>query len=271
VAFLYFLPDTKPLSAAALRASCIGYAFEPRANVAAREVTNGPNGRPGVIVADVRTHAAAVGYYPPQQEWTKAPGIETFVGRFRDDVILPEHLLRDQPLDGYPCELADGRLWQIPRAIEFREPEGEAWADPLPYRELLPQRLILNAAGEWEPAAVLPSLAAVWDLAQDWANGIYRDPDERILQRFDGSGMVNGAVVALAVNYRIGPAEASLLGILTFEHAREILDRLVDRPQFDALAKKKRSWWAARLSAAGSPGPADSTPPADPPSPITSS
>ncbi len=59
------------------------------------------------------------------------------------------------------------------------------------------------------------------------------------------------AIDVLAVNYRIGPAEASLLGILSAGISREILDALVDRPTLEKWLEKKTAETAGANTGGG--------------------
>lgn len=269
MAFLYYLPNRKPLNARDLR-TALPHAFEARSFPTAVEVTRGPDGKAGMIAADSARHEQNIAYLPELQTWRQAPG-GIWVGLFNDAPPGPDDLVRETPLDGYKTELADGRAWLCPRAYEFSEPENEAWEQPLPFERRLPLVAAIDADGKWTVAGVLPKHRELWDLAADWGALRFNQPDDRQLARFDGAGQLSGAVLALAANYLVGPAECSLLGLLTIEHAREVLDRLIDRPRFEALAKKKNTWLAARSSAAGSPGPAASPAAAVSPSPITNS
>lgn len=272
MAFLYFLPGPRPLSAAELRASPIGYAFDSAALPVSQQTLTGPDGRAGVVYADSRRQEKAVRFLPELQRWQKLPGVKAFAGLFHDDLPEPSQLERARLLDGYHVELADGRRWQIPRAYEFTEPEtDEDFQGPSVFRGLLPKACSIGEDGRWNFGPVLQTCAALWELANDWGAVRFGQADERQKERFDFDGQISAAILALAQNYVVGPAEASLLGLITIDHARETLDAVIDRRTFDALAKKKRTWWAARLSAAGSPGPADSPLVGDAPSPITNS
>jgi hypothetical protein len=99
--------------------------------------------------------------------------------------------------------------------------------------------------------------------------GIEDATDGKPLQvALDFDGLHEAAIQALQQNYRLGPAEADLLGLLTGEIAREILEALIDLPTRVAWFKKKQSAAAdgGSNTAAGSPA---GTPATVPPAPTS--
>jgi hypothetical protein len=171
-------------------------------------------------------------------------------------------------------ELVDGRRWQLPVARRFGVPQTDAeWDAPLPYRIQLPQALALQADGTWDEAGVIPKYARLWQIASEFVEcklfemGLLGPPSDVVLARFDFAGQIAAAIECLAINYRVGPAEASRLGLLTIEHCRRILEVLIDQESFETLFKKKASRHA---TANMSPGAEDSCPDTPLPSPTSS-
>ena len=112
----------------------------------------------------------------------------------------------------------------------------------------LPQRSVLGDNGRWAEGGVLPRFAALWQLAERFQKardaaiaGAERSADGTLLASFDFQGVHEAAIAALAENYQIGPTEADLLGLLTFDISREILEAVIDLPTWIDWFKKKRS------------------------------
>jgi len=260
---LYYIPKLNGPPPDLLAAG-VGHAFEARP--VCRQVSSGPDGQGGVVLADGRL-VAEVGYFADRQRWLKAvsdPGRELWVGVYTDCPLPgPADLTRKTPITGHWLELLDGRQWLVPVARCYADEDGELrWSHNLPFR------LSRAADGTWQSAAVVPRYQSLWDLAERWENN-HRDAArsagkdaKQVSFRFDD--VVNGAVAALAANYFLGPTEVDLLGLLSVDLAVEVLGALIDIPTRLAWCKKK----AAAAASAGSntaAGPAASTPATNPP------
>jgi len=279
---LYYLPkQPRNVTPADLDRLGLGYAFTP-GKITVNEVRGGPDGGEGIIVADADGVAAhQVGYYRDRQEWMEfGPALLgprpltpdprppadgwPWVGRYTDAPVLPEQLARPQHLRGHLVQLDDGQEWLIPVARAWTEEDGD-----LRWFAALPQRITLDSEGHWKPSWVVKRYAALWDLAIRWhesqqAAAAEAAPGQTSLL-VDFDGFVDAAVAALATNYRVGRAEVVLLGLLTVETARAILDALVDRPTLLKWLAKKNAMTAAGSSIAA--GPAAATAATDPASP----
>jgi len=250
---LYYLPghgtDAKLAHAQALG---LGYALE---RFAARLVTGGPDGGKGVVVADDRyLKPQRIGYYPDRQIWQQVPDSKAWAGYYKDDRPTPAELARKQVLPGHPVELGDGQTYIIPIARGLTEEEDE-----LVYVCRLPQSSAY-VDGAWQPGGVMGKYAKLWELANAWWDAICKgaeangEPSSPLKFGFDG--LHESALVVLSTNYRVGIAEAVLLGLLNEQCATEILQALIDWPVLMEFQNKKKE------QADGSPftgGPSDDT------------
>lgn len=241
--FLYFFPDRNSLGRDELAGLGLGYMLEPDSPLSTVGVNAGPEGGPGgVVFAAVAGPAAAhVGLHRERQTWRQIPGSPAWVGHYRDQVPGPEQLARREQIVGHVVELADGRKWIVPAARAWSD-EGIGDELALRYRVALPQRLDLAADGRWTLAGVLPRYQSLWELGEAVYNlrsGQLTPADH---ERFSGDGEIDAAVLCLQANYRLGRIEAALLGLLTDETVRQVLDCLVDWPTLREFLKKKPNW-----------------------------
>ena len=277
--FLYYLPRRGPgTDLAALRTLGLGYAFE--GPVTATGCQRGPDGGSGVVVANpAAITGGQVGYYADRQVWRKTVlglrssvlGAEDqrpktkdppcWVGHYAESPPTPADLGRPKMLTGHLVELLDGNRWLVPLARGWTEEDGE-----IRWYQAMPRVSTLGDDGQWVPGPVQKKFAPLWDLAMRWYEAERGAADGKT---FDFSGIHDAAVEALQANYRLGPAEAALLGLLTPQKAREVLDVLIDRPTLLEWVQahneqKKTADPAGSNTAAGS---ADSTAATAPPSP----
>ena len=226
--FVFFIPADRerPLSDAEVEASGLSKLYT------ASELTSVFDRARGGFVAAPKALIESkplMGYYRhSSMKWTPS-GTGYFVRRyFPDRPIDPTTLLRPTAIKGAPWRMDDGYFWQVPIARMF-----DSSPEPI---TLLPAKLEWDGeqfvAGEVKKAYrhLLDLVTEFWDqwypaaLENVLNHDIEKDP-----QRLDGGrGMVTAdhltkselaklAVDILAVNYRIGPAEAGELGILTNE------------------------------------------------------
>ena len=252
--FMYFLPNRAAgLGGDELRATGLGYAIEGGAHQ--RHLTGaGPSGGAGVLLAAAdRMELSRVRYVPAEQEWIElpAPGAlrpALYLGRWNNDAISPADLVRTKPLRGHLVELADGQSWLCPIARGQCEEDGR-----ICWYHALPRIMSIDAGGGWAPGPVVPRLRRLWQLAEAWWEA--RDAaipagskgGESVAIRFDQPEQA--AAEVLAANYRLGPAEISLLGLFESGTARRILDALVDWPTLVALVAETQKKTASPPSA----------------------
>ena len=267
--FLYYLPGLQsglPLETA--RAAGLAYALDgPISTVGVR---GGPDGGDGVVLALAKSiQPEELSYHPDRQTWRKIPACSAWVGLSPESRVqgpgshstlgsqLSTSLARAKQLGGHEVVLADGRRWLVPMARGWVEQDGD-----LRWYHNLPQQSVLADDGRWSEGDVLPRYAPLWELAMRFedarrvAVSVETPGDgESVRVQFDFDGLHQAAVRCLQENYRIGPAEAALLNLLTADISREICEALIDIPtRLEWFKKKQSAPPAAGLStAAGSP------------------
>ena len=270
--FLYYLPDVSQAAADAAIATHLLHAIDPRRRTV-RGVTGGPDGGAGVIVADARIDE--VGYFRDRQTWHCMIAEHVHVGHFTDRPLPgPADLARAKLLDGFDVTLADGNPWHVPVARAWADLDGETFL----YRNNFPQRSRLDPeTGQWVRGDVLPEYADLWQTAEAWWETRYAaaadaEADETadaVTVRFDFDDAHHRAVDALAANYRLGPVEVSLLGLLTESLVVEVLDVLIDQPTLIAWGKKKATAGRPPDGSATDAGPPAAPPGTAPPWPTS--
>jgi len=240
MSFLYFLPGSKQKPGpAALEAAGLAHAFDGAPEFCG--VTGGPGGTAGVILGA----EGLPRYYPDRQAWQAMTGSEAgvWIGRPHDTAIGPNDLARRTMLDGHTVTLADGNQWLAPIARACWPPSE----DPYVYRVALPTVSTLDEAGRWIAGDVVGRYRALWDLAVAWHDHYFATDDEEADEAdpFTGPDAFHNAhqaaLDALAHNYRLGPDEADLLGLLTQENIVAVLHALIDLPgRLQIVAAKKK-------------------------------
>ena len=267
--FLYFIPElTKQQATAeaiakagldvALR-DCLTTDVAFQAKLSISDVRAGPNESSGVLVVALPEagEAPPIGYYPDQQTWEDEGTF--WLGTSNDKPPTPEGLQRAMQVGGYEHELGDGQVWLCPvirRAMLFAT---------------LPKRYA-RKDGE-TVATVLPEYEGIWQRSASWAADFAsEEPTLTIEERYDA------CVDCLSLNYRIGPAEAGRLGLLTDLTMMEVLNAALDIPwliEAQTDIKKKELWDRVQAAMASfSPGQeesTDSTTPAEPTIPCSDS
>ena len=220
---LYFFPGTEDLGVAATLG--LDRIFESRDADLNRCV--GPGGKAGllavppVLPAGERPSAA---YFPAEQLWDPAPSGNYWIGRMIAKPPRPLDLMRRGPVDGYVVELADRQSYIVPVA---RSLDG---ATPLP------QKLRLGADGQWAKGDVVERFAGLWKRAcRSWDLFLAesgRLADGQSVEPGTEQELIEIAVYALAVNYRVGPAEVSVLGLLDTQIASAVCRCIADVPEY---------------------------------------
>ena len=236
--FLYFAAGRPRVDQAWLEAHGPAHAFEPDdlGRISQAEVGQGPGDQRGVLFARTAGEPQPMGYAPGVQKWAKAVSGGWWVGCETDAPPTPADLEHSEIIDGHVVRMGDGQQWLVPVARLFSG--GTA----------LPQAIVLGPNGE-KVLRALPAYAAIARHAERVAQDVHigiglreRPKDYEPMSLLDGWDI---CVAALALNYRIGPDEASLLEILTTPVVPQVLGALVDVPTLMAVAQQ-------RLAAAGS-------------------
>lgn len=272
--FLYYLPG-RSAGISLDEASSAGLAYALDGPISTVGVRGGPDGGDGVLLALASAMPPEQLHYQADvQTWRKAPlavSQSVWVGVYAAKPQAAD-LARPKQLAGHEVLLADDRTWLVPVARGWTEEDGE-----LRWYHALPQQSMLGDDGRWQSGSVLPRFAPLWNLAMRF-DDVRRQAilgagdegrgagDAMVKVAFDFSGLHEAAVEALQYNYRIGPAEADLLGLLTLDVSREILEAVIDLPTRAEWFKKKQSAAPADGSStvAGSPAATPATAPQSP-------
>ena len=245
MSFLYFLPGSKSKpTPEAIKAAGLTYAFDRPPEFWGCD--HGPDGKPGVVLAV----GIAQRYKPDVQDWSAMHGNNAgvWIGTPKGKTIGPDELLRRDTLPGHQIELGDGHMWVIP-IVQAAVPESD---NPLVYAVNLPQRSTLDEAGHWVPGPVLGRYKPLWDLVMTWRDHYFNTPvdddkaEDALNDPFTGEDAFanahNAAVDVLAANYRVGPAEVDLLGLLTDRNVIDLMNMTIDIPtRLQILAAKQKA------------------------------
>jgi len=206
--FLYYVPGARSMAEVDLEARGLDYAID-RARVASRHLARGPDGGPGLLLA--AGGPERLDHDPDAQAWQPVPGATFMAGVWTDERPGPADLVRPRVYGMWSVELADGQRWTVPTARMY--PEGT----------LLPQTRTYLGDGKIRrdpKPEFLPLYLAADEVLEAW-KGAGELPEARVQEI---------AVMALAVNYRVGHAEVNLLGLIDDLNWRAILDIIVARP-----------------------------------------
>jgi hypothetical protein len=173
----------------------------------------GPENKAGVLLAWVpRTNnrERAPRYVPHEQTWTKNPRANHWVGFWNDRPPTEADLRRETTNGVNRPKLGNGEQWVVPTAKLY--PKGTG----LPQTRGIDEegKVVRRVQPEYEQVMLDGDL--VWNHALT-GEGI---PDEESFEI---------CVRALAVNYRVGPLEVSLLRLLDDDTETLICWALIDR------------------------------------------
>ena len=218
MSLFYYLPGLKTVSLHDVSAAGLDHAREVGAPSYA-EMSPGPDGGAGVVF---RFDDGGCGDVE-KLCWTRN-GKTAWVGFTPANRPGPERLARRKTIAGREVELADGNRWPVPVA---RRIDGEPG---------LPRRLEYDGEA-WRPGAVLPLYASLFDeAARIFDSLINADAeDDAPLTLSDECDL---AARALQINYRVGPAEISALGLFDTRTHADVLLAMVDWPTVLAFKKK---------------------------------
>lgn len=225
--FLYFLPlEANSLSPANVSAAGLDYASDGRGFLAV-QTSKGPGDAQGFILAfdradqqipDLKFNSAA-------QTWRKAKGGKFWVGLSKDDRPGPDDLARSRVISGEAVKLHDGNEWTIPICLSIVR------------GTTLPRALVLGQDGEtWELATLPEFVRLCKDAATVWE--AFRTANDGTVT-MDGQEAPRIAADALAVNYRIGPMEISMLALWSSTDMWNVLKAIIDGYAVERIAKER--------------------------------
>lgn len=227
--FIYFLPNQRGIASAKTLPACLAH-LVGAPGLRFQGVSKGPDGAPGMICTYGDKSAA---FNAQAQTWARMAGESAWIGF--DTLPLPHDLMREDLRAGLALTLADGNPWMVPFA---RLMTGDG------YETALPRKRRLGADGRWVADEVVAQYRALWEAACRWYEKKYGLMVA--LANLGGGELVYGiqeetgdAILALATNYRVGPMECELLGLLDDPAVEAILDTIADIASFDVLSAKK--------------------------------
>ena len=139
----------------------------------------------------------------------------------------PADLERESGVAGYDLKLADGNVWRVPLVRRWD-------AQQLEHVAALPEAITGEAAGGRYRfvTRVRPEFAEIDAIGESLFSAFNTRATTTIEDLFDLASRL------LAVNYRLGPEEAMLLGLFTVETAMECLRLAIDTPAMRACGKR---------------------------------
>lgn len=246
----------------------LGHVFDSKTDIDWRGVSAGPEGLGAGVVVWVKGTVAAGGFFPSAQEWKRVPEVlvraagsdaavpvpAVCVGWPRGVMPGPLHLRRARVVPGHLVKMADGRFWQAPvaRAVVQAVDGSVGWMNALEKRTRLD-----TERGVWVEDGVAVEYVELWRIAELFWQALREGGEaagegaEHALVTFDER--IEYALRCLRVNYRVGPVEAEVIGLLSEAAAVEVLGAVVDLPTWVRLCadKKKLAVSGAGLNGGG--------------------
>ncbi len=235
--FLYFLPspNARAVTPQEMIAAGLGYALGETNHVAARHTTAGPGGPGHIISCDEKLEPI---YKASEQTWRPGKAGKFHVGYITAQKPGPADLAREKVYDGQKVRLLDGNDWVVPRCFAILENRSPT----------LPRQLDLAADGETVVTRIHPRFEKLCDDAFTW----WQIWSGQSKTEMSGSAMIDLAIDALAVNYRLGKLEAlALLQLFSTDEHGLVLRAIIDADEVEAYiaaSKQKKSTSAAGAS-----------------------
>ena len=214
---LYYIPAKKVVTPEMAGSLGLGYAVS-HTGIDCVEISPGPDQQHGVLF-----RFSAGGFNGSERaKWEQIPNSTAWLGFDPAHPPSPADLARPKQMNGHFVRLADGNDWLVPvaRAISGASP--------------LPRRMKWDGS-QWQTGDLLAQYTELfaqacraWDtIVGATSDGLATFTDE-----------CNLAAMALAINYRIGPAEISTLGLFDTASEVEVIKALVDWPALEEIKKK---------------------------------
>lgn len=234
MSLVYFLPGKRAVSAQDAEHAGLAYAVDGQGPTHS-PMERGPGGASGVVFSFPAVgREISLPELAGAAQWSRVPDSEAWVGYDPQKRPRPADLARAEVVRGYWVELGDRQEWLIPVARCY----GGGTE--------LPCRFAWDGA-RWAQAEVKDRYRELYGAARMiWDNF---GSDEDLLGNL--SDKLTVCAWALAVNYRLGPAEISLLGIFDQPSAVRIARALIDWPTLAEWAKKKLAAPAASSAPGG--------------------
>lgn len=200
------------------------------------EITSGPDGGKGTILADKRVPASEFGFYPDCQQWERDGDL--WVGMRTDAPITPEHLARENQIPGHMVTMNDGNQWQIPAVVKWTS-QG--------MQPNVPQVLTWKDNG-WYYNGVVREYEELYQKTvpffDAWLASLkqLKKPQEQPVEVEVSIGELDEMalfVKGLATNYRVSAIEISMLRLAREDAVSEALFAMIDHPTIIAEMQKK--------------------------------
>ena len=214
--FLYFAETSEPLQAIR-EARFWDVSPESLPDVRADK---GPGGKPGVMLISPGEHRH-YGYHAGDQEWVNCG--DWWIGWDKTAKPKPEHLQRSTLVEGMETKLNDGNVWQCPI---IRRWEGLAFTPAVP-------QVVGRINGEFV-AEVMPRYREVWELSATVWDKFAAKSNITVGELF------SACVAFLAVNYRVGDEECTVLQLLTSTTMQEIVTAGLDLATITAVIDEEK-------------------------------
>lgn len=240
--FLYFFPDLPTLvTRRDFELRELGHALPPAGGPTSSRIDNGPGGTGGVLT----TFVGAGGKEPTlrfdsdNQDWRRGPGrwiegkeLVSHVGASRGEQRpTPATLARERFVAGETVRLRDGNDWTIPIARSVVR------------GSTLPKELVVGEDLKSWSSRDLPeylSLCADAERVFTWLHGGEPDAEGNVVVSIPYSEGMRIAVAALAVNYRVGPAEVDLLRLFSEPEMEAVLKAVCDFPAYEQMLQDRK-------------------------------
>lgn len=214
--FLYYFPNLPGMNPGMLRDRGLLDRFTaPGGGL----ISHGVTGAVGELAGGC---IVAAGIEPPAvpAQWDRG---ESFWVAIEDLPPRPQDLEREVGLSGYELVLGDGNTWRVPLIHRWNEDRSEHEPNLPTSMGMIGGKVRTRIRPEYQAIDVIASRLFTSFVAEETASLEQAMAD---------------AVALLAVNYRIGIEEASLLGLFTGELLVDVLATAIDLPKLRESARR---------------------------------
>lgn len=151
-------------------------------------------------------------YKPDGQEWKRGPDGKFFVAFDDDGRPGPDDVCRPNIISGHEVKLRDGNLWTIPIARSVVR------------GATLPRGIILSDDGRTWRFSDLPEYLAICRDAETIFDMLVKGGTVKL----DINEAMRICAAALAINYRVGPVEVSMLQLFSESEMWDVMQAICD-------------------------------------------
>lgn len=241
--FFYFVPKVKSVTDDQLDQFKLGHIRDPHYKIYRREVVQGINGQPGVILGSSANWTEEQVKFKAELQWHPLPGKVAYCGHLPDalqNCKSIEGLLKGDAQRGEYLQDVHGRNWLIPYVQKFYDDT---------YIVELPQTYGMSDDGHLIPNQVDPQFQAIYTHVTNYLQAasaaleeLENSEDDKDNADVSFSFTIPNAeqmmLDAFAVNYRVSILELTLLQAIRVGDASRIMDILTDANGMDDLKKE---------------------------------